>query len=317
MERGDIRKVLLTGPKEIGGLSAFVQALCSGFSELGYPVEVVATPRAMLRKIGDLRDPQVAKILSTWGGIFAPMARRHCVVAHGFPRIDAQGWLKTRAILASYRAACSSGRLVAVSHYSASILKACYGVQAAAVIHNPLGDPFYAEQGPDRRTCDFLFVGRLDKVKRVDQFLAVLARMRKESPSLRIRIVGEGPERTGLQETFGPLGLEFLGALGLEEVRAELDGAKVFFSGCETEALGITYLEALARRCKVVMPAGGGGLEIFPEGIQKNIFLAPLDLESAGTEWALSEALAAKPSPSDLSGFRSRIIAERYLQFLS
>ena len=59
-------------------------------------------------------------------------------VAHGFPRIDAQGVLKFLAILSSFKIAQRSARLVAVSAYVQRHLAALFDIQCVAAVHNPL-----------------------------------------------------------------------------------------------------------------------------------------------------------------------------------
>ena len=91
---------------------------------------------------------------------------------------------------------------------------------------------------------------------------------------LRAAIIGDGELRPKLQAA-APANsrIEFTGPLPQSEVRAWLRRTRVFVSGCETEALGIGYLEALSQGCAVVMPACGGGLEIAPELIGSAIHL--------------------------------------------
>jgi hypothetical protein len=95
-------------------------------------------------------------------------------------------------------------------------------------------------------------------------------------------------------------------------VRAWLRRTRVFVSGCETEALGIAYLEALSQGCNVVMPACGGGVEIAPGLIGRTIHL----YSGEGSEpvaRALRRALAATPAEISLAAYSSRAIAQAYL----
>ena len=56
-------KVLITGGREVGGLSTFAEGLREGFAELGVPAEIVR-PSRILSHWRELRDPGVLKILS-------------------------------------------------------------------------------------------------------------------------------------------------------------------------------------------------------------------------------------------------------------
>src|SRR5712692_10721177 len=98
MTLGVPSRVLITGGREVGGLTAFAEGLSEGFTVLGIPSEVIS-PNEIFKRWRDLRDAKVLKILSTTAVFAAPFARRAICMAHGFPRADAQGWTRMLAIL--------------------------------------------------------------------------------------------------------------------------------------------------------------------------------------------------------------------------
>jgi glycosyltransferase involved in cell wall biosynthesis len=75
----------------------------------------------------------------------------------------------------------------------------------------------------------------------------------------RLKIVGEGPERTPLEALGGP-GIEFLGALDGEALREAYRGAQALVLPGE-EDFGIAPVEAMACGRPVVALARGGALE--------------------------------------------------------
>jgi glycosyltransferase involved in cell wall biosynthesis len=96
--------------------------------------------------------------------------------------------------------------------------------------------------------------------KRVD--LAIRACALAKVP---LRIVGDGPELDRLRELADP-GVEFLGALSDEQVRAAYQGAKaVLLPGIED--FGIAPLEAQACGRPVVALAKGGACETVVDGV--------------------------------------------------
>ena len=100
-----------------------------------------------------------------------------------------------------------------------------------------------------------------------------------------------------------------------QDVIGVLRESEVFFSGCETEALGISYIEALTQGAKVVMPSSGGGLEIAPNLIGKRIFLFDLSMEEECVFEALEAAVLSKNKESfDSTPFAPKTIAMQYLQ---
>lgn len=313
------RKVLITGGREAGGLSNFAEGLREGFTELGVPA-VIVPPSRILSHWAELRDPRVLKILSTTAVFAAPFARRAICMAHGFPRPDAQGWLKTLAILASFKLATLSrgSQLVAVSHYAAVHLRALYKLRVDAVIHNPLQAIFCeAWEASEPRTC-LTYVGRLVPAKNLHRLLPAMCRLLEEDKSLRVCIIGDGPQRQELEGLVRGIGrIEFLGSLDARGVRACLRKTRVFVSGCETEALGLSYVEALSQGCAVAMPACGGGLEIAPELIGGPVQLLPFRFDTKNVVSVLKRALVTSRSPAHsdvVCRLRPYVVASAYLR---
>jgi glycosyltransferase involved in cell wall biosynthesis len=311
-------KVLITGGREVGGLSTFAAGLREGFEELGIPAEIIQ-PSGILSRWRDLRDPRVLKILSTTAVFAAPLARRAICVAHGFPRADAQGWLKVLAILASLKLANLSPdcRLATVSEYVAVHLRTIYKLCVDAVIHNPLQSVF-CEQWQSSEPRNYLtYVGRLIPAKNLHRLLPAMQQLLDEDPALRICIIGDGPQRQELEALVQDISrVEFAGALDATAVRAYLRKTKIFVSGCETEALGLAYVEALSQGCAVAMPACGGGLEIAADLIGNQIQLLPLGFDKRRITDTLARLATIKNEEIGtraLHAYHPELIARAYL----
>ena len=309
-------KILMTGGREVGGVTSFAEGLSAGFAELGIPVEIIS-PSRIFSRWRELRDPRILKVLGTSAIFAAPISRRAICVAHGFPCAAHQGWLNMLAKLASYRLATGSrgAQFVPVSDYSALHLHFIFGLRVDAAIRNPM-HPLFLEPAPQtaagRRAI--IFVGRLHKAKNLDLLLPAMRDVLDENPGLRAWIVGEGPMRAGLEEiAAGDERIEFLGALAPAQVRERLRQSRVFISACAHEALGIVYLEALSQGCVVAMPASGGGLEIAPELIGNSIQLFPVTAPRAGIASALRNALLVETKAVSLNAYSARAVAQSYL----
>ena len=185
-------RILITGGREIGGVSSFAEGLKAGFEELGIAVEVVA-PSSMLARWRELRDPRILKILSTSALFAAPIARRAICMAHGVPQASSQGWLRLAAIIGSYKLAnlCSGAQTISVSHYTAASLQAIFNVRSDAVVHNPV-KPIYLEQNCDapHERCYVTYVGRLTAAKNLHRILPAVGDLLDETPGLRMCIIG-------------------------------------------------------------------------------------------------------------------------------
>lgn len=312
----DISRVIVTGGRETGGLHSFAATLADGFDQLGIPAEVIRPSQAFTR-VGELRDPSILKILSTTAVFAAPLSKRTICIAHGFPRIDAQARTTVLALVASFKmlSLLSSTRLVAISHYAASHLKALYNIEVDGVVHNPLNSIFFEPFENNAERMCLTYVGRLHPVKNIDKLLPAMIAVLDEHPGLRIRIVGDGVQRSYLRNRFGrDPRVEFTGDMDSSSVRNVLRTTKVFISGCETEALGIAYLEALSQGCSVVMPACGGGMEIAPEHIGNQIQLIPLSLDQGKIQSAISRALDICNRTVMLDAYQAKTVADQYLK---
>lgn len=315
MRKGWPQKVLLTGGAPGGGVDSYAQTLASGFRALGIEAEVIA-PRQIIGRLKELRDPSVLKFLSTTAAFAVPLARRAFVIAHGFPCVRNQGWLRTIAILGSYKLAnlIHGAQLVVVSGYSALHLESIFAVRIDGVIRNPL-HPIFSEATKPAARCALTFVGRLHRSKNVDQLLPAMQRVIERHGELEAWVIGDGPQREELEQLYGhDSRIQFFGALPREEVRGRLSESRVFISGNPTEPFGIVFLEALSQGCAVVMPASGGGLEIAPDEIGKAIQIFSATLEQCEIEAAIERALAVESIAVDLRSYAATEVTKKYLQ---
>lgn len=98
--------------------------------------------------------------------------------------------------------------------------------------------------------CDVLYVGRLVKDKNVDKLILATQIVRKTHPDIRCVIIGQGVERSHLEQQVRRLDLEnnvvFLDPLPeAADVYSYMKAAKVFCSPSVREGFGIASLEAL------------------------------------------------------------------------
>jgi glycosyltransferase involved in cell wall biosynthesis len=259
----------------------------------------------------------VLKIVSTTGVFAAPFARRVICVAHGFPRADAQGWIRMLAILGSFKLAnaCSHTRLVTVSDYVAAHLRGPFNLRVDAVIRNPIQSCFLEAVDQSTPRSYVTYVGRLLAAKNVHRLLPAMCDLQKENPGLRVCVIGDGPQREALQRLFQTdPPVEFTGDLDPLGVRGYLRRTKVFVSGNEMEPFGITYLEALSQGCAVAMPACGGGLEIAVDQIEKRVYLLPLSFDRERVTAVLRRALSSSKAVVSVAAYQAKAVAEAYLK---
>lgn len=175
--------------------------------------------------------------------------------------------------------------VIAPSHYSASLARG-WGIpeERLRVIHNapdlkqfgalPSRPQARAELGLDAEPL-LVAVGRLTPWKCFDRILAALPDVQAQFPNAQLVIVGDGPERSRLQQLATPLGgaVEFTGALPAEHVHRFLRAADVYVQFSTYEGLPHTALEAMAAGTPVVLSDVGGNREVVQHA--RNGLLAP------------------------------------------
>lgn len=120
-----------------------------------------------------------------------------------------------------------------------------------------------AESGP--RGEHILSVGRLSAEKGLETLIEACGR----APARRLRIVGDGPEREGLEALaarVAPETTEFVGQVEREQVIRELDEARaIVFPARGYENMPVAILEAMARATPVIVTDIGGSPELLAE----------------------------------------------------
>ena len=310
-------KVLITGGREVGGLTSFAEALCAGFQELGLNSEIVK-PSRLLSKLVNLHSDRELKILSSTGMLLTPLARRAICVSHGVPLAREQGWLDLFGLVGCYKMAnlCPSARLVTVSDYAAAHLKYIFNIRIDAMIRNPLASMFLEPFDSDHYERRYItFVGRLVEFKQLDHLLPPICDLLTENPDLRCCIIGDGPFRKAWETSVaGFIRMEFTGSRDPLFIRDQLRRSKIFLSGASNESLGIVYLEALSQGCVVAMPAAGGGLEIALPCVGETVQLLPISLGRQEVLRVLRRALKIAPSAVSLGDYSPRAVASAYLE---
>ena len=119
-----------------------------------------------------------------------------------------------------------------------------------------------------------LYVGRLSAEKDIAQLRAVAGRY----PDVRLAIVGDGPQRAALEQTFAGTPTVFPGYLRGDDLAAAFASADLFAFPSRTETLGLVLLEALASGLPVVAARAGGITDICHAG-SPGVLFNPGDTE--------------------------------------
>jgi glycosyltransferase involved in cell wall biosynthesis len=168
-----------------------------------------------------------------------------------------------------------------------------------------------------------LFLGSLEREKRPDRFIRVLARVHNDLPSVWGWIVGEGALREELRELAADLKVEnrirFFG--NQKDVAKFLSAADMFLLTSDTEGLPATVLEAAYMGLPVAATRVGGLAECVEDG--KTGFLVNGDYESGLTETVLClagddekrKAVSRNAKIKAQNEFTINHVARKYLDF--
>lgn len=123
----------------------------------------------------------------------------------------------------------------------------------------------------------FVYCGRLSVEKGLPLLLRAFDRLRKETPAARLRIVGDGPQRSDLERLVGSLSLQgvvtFTGRVTPSSVQQELIDAWALVAPSQwAEPFGLVALEAIVRGLPVIASASGGFGETVEDGISGLLF---------------------------------------------
>lgn len=124
---------------------------------------------------------------------------------------------------------------------------------------------------------DLLFVGRLAAAKGLPVLLESLAQLRVSHPTIHLTVVGDGPDRSRLEQQVDALEIgrhvDFVGYKSPAAVRRYLRNADVFVMSSFAEGVPVVLMEAMVARLPVVATRIAGISELVEEG--KSGFLVP------------------------------------------
>ncbi len=161
-------------------------------------------------------------------------------------------------------------KIITPSEYLKGIVKK-WGVdgEKILVVYNAADLPEINVQ-KESGVFTIISVGRLVSWKGYNGLIEAFAELIKSYPNLRLKIVGEGPEKKNFQFSIINFQLQdkiqLLGALSHEETLKEMAKASLFVLNTAYEGLSHVILEALAVGTPVVTTAAGGNPEVIKDG---------------------------------------------------
>ncbi len=125
------------------------------------------------------------------------------------------------------------------------------------------------EQGWKDRPIDLLFLGRLTAIKQPEQFVSIVAGVRRRVGNVRAVVIGDGPELARLEHMADELGvserIDFLGKR--TDVADWLIRARVFVMTSKSEGMSIALAEAMGCGLPAVVGNVGELGELVQNGV--------------------------------------------------
>lgn len=310
----------------IGGIETASELLAGEFVKLGHEVRVVTQTKGKSTfGFSVIRRPTLSELIRqvAWCDIFLQnnislrtlwpllVVRRPLFITH-------QTWIDASARLKLF--ALRFGRSIAISHAIARQLPV-----PAVVIGNPYDNAIFKNLRDADRDRDLVYVGRLVSDKGVDLLIDALSILRESGVQTQLTIIGDGPERPGLENKVRDLKLqssvEFVGSRTGTQLAQTLNRHRILVVPSRwPEPFGIVAVEAIACGC-VVVGSDQGGL---PEAIgncgvtfpNNDVRALARSLIEVITSPARRAQLISQPEPH-LAKFDKTRVAQAYLEQFS
>lgn len=179
-------------------------------------------------------------------------------------------------LLMKLDALCGRGANIvfAMSQSSRSQVIAAYGRASSDVVVSGGGvGAEYLVDGMSTETCRdaVMFVGRLEAAKGADVAIAAFAGALEQVPALQLLMVGDGEQRSELEEQATRLGIrkqvQFMGFVAPQDMPALYDSACLVVLPTAGESFGLVLVEAMARGVIPVATNVGAVPEIIEDGV--------------------------------------------------
>lgn len=181
----------------------------------------------------------------------------------------------------------ASSFICAISNYArAKLMQASDSLHWEKIEVAPLGvDPqIFAPREFTENSAPFevICVGRLAPVKAQHILVKAIGRLVAEGRDVRLRLVGDGPDRAGLEQSVAARGLAkhviFEGWLNQERVQALYRQADAFALASFAEGVPVVLMEAMAMQIPCVATMIAGVPELIRNGVD-GLLVAPSDDE--------------------------------------
>jgi glycosyltransferase involved in cell wall biosynthesis len=296
----------------VGGVTTWNLEMCRRLPRLGHRVALIQHDCPMAMPVDDSTRPEYQTISCDTAFSFRIIRRNLAAYASALPATYVPNWsdgtYATCARLSRDHAenmrvlgfchTCHPNyfqwlryyeplihRFIAVSEECAGVLKTKLPARAKDVLVRPYAverppalDRVYAAPG---QPLQLLYAGRLvEQQKRVSDLLRLAEALHRRRVDFRLRIIGEGPAKTGLSKGIRRLPGDLGRRIALEaemapsRITGELRSADLCVLVSEYEGMSIFMLEGMASGCVPVVTRVSGTAGVIDQGV--NGFAVPV-----------------------------------------
>lgn len=267
-------KILIYTGGDNAGISSFSKAIEDLFSENLFEIELHSSVFKLFASAVCLKS---FVIIINFRTLFLSLFFSNCIyVLHGFENHKNYSFLKRILISINNKVFWRKAKkIVAVSDLT-YIVNDLNGITADCIIPNVARANFYFVPIHKEKKKQILYCGRISRSKNID--IIIESFLNTELTDYTLKIIGTGPSLDDYKEKYKHDRILFLGEVkNIEQLIEEYDCSEVFISLNDHEPFGITYLEALLRKCKVIMPTTAG---IRNHIIANNVYAVSLPLST-------------------------------------
>lgn len=163
----------------------------------------------------------------------------------------------------------NASAIIAVGSVLAEKMKQ-YTEREIKVVPNIIPSCFSVVPGKKRDRFTYISVANLIKRKRIDLVIRAFSEIHRADKQTALMIVGDGPEKQGLQKLCIELGVEdavtFTGVIENKNLPAVYNQCHCFVLPSQAETFGVVYAEAAACGLPVIATDCGGPVDIVNSG---------------------------------------------------
>lgn len=152
------------------------------------------------------------------------------------------------------------------------------------VVLNGVQIPTFRKRALTKKETTLVNISRLSREKGMDVLVNIMGTLSQKYQDFRLLIIGDGPERVGLERKVRECGIEkYVSFLGFrQDVASLLDLADIYITASRGEGMPLTVLEAMAASLPVVASSVVGNVDVVVHG--ENGFLFNINKPNEASE---------------------------------